>query len=226
MPAQKLDRPWQAVLFDFDGVVVDSEPIYQQASQEFLEHFGIVPDKDFLRSLRGVSEEAFYRIVKERFELEPPTWELKRLGRRLLRVHFSRGVSFVPGFREFFERANRKWLTGVVTSTGRELVELIWRGLGWNHSLKVLVTGDDVNEGKPAPEPYLLAIERLAVEPAKTLVIEDSPVGVAAARAAGCFTVGLRATEGPPLPEADFVVADYHELALSLFQGEQAHEMV
>ena len=204
----------QAILFDFDGVVVQSEDVYDLATTRLGKHFGVEIPEPFFESNRGIAERLFYERFQSAFQLEVPLDELQTVGRKYLWDAFSQAVSYTPGFHSFYAKM-RKRVTGIalVTATPRPLLEQIFENSNIDVDFDHVVTSSDVENNKPAPDPYLKACELLHVEPGNALVVEDSPTGLQAASSAGCRTVAITTSCGrESLNKANFVVDSFGEL--------------
>ena len=204
----------KAILFDFDGVVVQSEDVYDVATSKLGQLYGVEIPEDFYDANRGIAEAAFYGRFKARFDLDVADEELQANGRRLLREAFATSVNFTDGFEQFHGKIREKGLnTALVTATAKPLLDQIFENSTLPIEFDQIVTSSDVPRNKPAPDPYLKACEELSLQPETTLVIEDSPTGLRSATEAGCQTVAIT-TSCPreSLDEANFVVDSFGEL--------------
>jgi beta-phosphoglucomutase len=192
---------YEAILFDFDGVLVDSEPVHFECWQEILETFDMYLDWETYRTHGiGVSDrdlmsmicrEAGRPLEVERLLAEYPRKKELFLNRMLERQSFSSEVLELLPQLQAYQLA-------VVTSSGQSEVEPILRHAGIHGMFRTMVYGGDVKKLKPAPDPYLLAVEKLGVRTA--LVVEDSDAGEASALAAGLDVLRVRTpTEMPEL---------------------------
>ncbi len=204
----------QAVLFDFDGVVVQSESVYDRATKKLGAHYGLTIPEPFFEANRGIAETLFYQRFKSNFELDVDLEEIQEHGRKYLWEAFASSVQITPGFQQFY-----KWIREVVgkvalvTATPRLLIDEIFKNSSIQVHFDHIVTSSDVIRTKPAPDPYLKACELLGVDPARALAIEDSPTGLKSAVAAGCQTVGITTScNRESLKEANFVVDSFGEL--------------
>jgi beta-phosphoglucomutase len=181
-----MDRTYEAILFDFDGVLVDSEPLHYACWRDVLAPLGIPFDFDYYNahyigiSDRKVIEDAVARAggtmsVDEVFAHFPRKTEL-------FRERVRRELPFVPGVHALFDDL-RDYRLGVVSSSQRAEVAPVLEAVGLLDRLQVTVFGNDVTRHKPDPEPYRMAAERLGVT--RALVVEDSDAGVESGRAAG-----------------------------------------
>lgn len=193
---------YDSILFDFDGVLVDSEPVHYECWSEILGKFGLRLSWDaWCANCIGVSDRAMLQRMCA--ELSPPihvetlyaTYPAKNARFREL---METRMPFFDGVRELFESLYRKYALAVVTSSGRNEVEALLEKAGLTPYLHATVYGGDVKRLKPAPDPYLRAAELLHAR--HPLVVEDSDAGEASGRAAG-FDV-LRVTASSEVPEA------------------------
>ena len=184
---------YEAILFDFDGVLVDSEPIHCECWQEVLKPFGIELDWQTYRERGiGVSDRELLallgRQVTPPVDVEVLIAEYPRK-KEMFRSRMLERSAFSEDVLELIARLSDRRL-GVVTSSGRTEVEPVLAAAGIRERFQVTVFGGDVRRLKPAPDPYLLAVERLGVSTA--LVVEDSDAGEASGRAAGLDVLRVR----------------------------------
>lgn len=185
------DAALQAVLWDMDGTLVDTEPYWIAAEYRLVESYGHHWSDEHAHALIGqpLLVSAAYIRDQGGVPLTPP----EIVDRLLLEViaDVRRQVEWRPGALSLLaEMAEAGLPLGLVTMSYRELATEVARQLPFGQ-FDVLVCGDDVTRGKPDPEPYLQAAARLGVAPQRCLAIEDSPTGVASAEAAGCVTLGV-----------------------------------
>ena len=177
---------YEAILFDFDGVLVDSEPVHFECWREVLTPFGLTLEWDvYRREGIGVSDRHLMKVlcgqVTPPLDVEVLLAEYPRK-KELFRSRMLERRAFSEEVLSLIAKLSNHQL-GVVTSSGRYEVEPILAAAGVLDRFQVAVYGGDVKRLKPAPDPYLLAVERLGVSNA--LVIEDSAAGEQSARAAG-----------------------------------------
>ncbi|MGC9363863.1 MAG: HAD family hydrolase [Fidelibacterota bacterium] len=202
-----------AVVFDFDGVVVNSEPLYEKAELELFSYYGIDVDLEDIRDTKGLPEDSYLKLISERYHITIPQTELRKRGRKLLRRAFAEALDYMPGFLDFFHRIAEKVSTGLATSSGRAMLNWIFEHTIIENHFTRIVTADDVVRSKPFPDPYLKICRMLATDPGSTLVIEDSATGLQAAKAAGTIAVGFAGSARPAeLTAADYIVQNYSEI--------------
>ncbi|MBK7822423.1 MAG: HAD-IA family hydrolase [Tessaracoccus sp.] len=201
MTAAKLLGTFDAVLFDFDGTLGESNDAVLRAYARWAEEYGV--EVGYAREYIGrPSATAAHALLAPEIAVEA--------GLRLDELESSDidGVVALPGAGEALGAIGDDRHAIVTSCTTRLLTaRLAATGLPFP---QVIVTCDDVRDGKPAPDSYLLAAERLGVDPARCLVVEDAPAGIAAGRAAGCAVLGIL-TQLP----ADVLGADWHAQTLA-----------
>src|ERR1035437_2624163 len=193
-----------AVLFDMDGLLVDSEPLWLEAETAVMARLGADWTKADQRQLLGGSLDRAvrYLLTKAARPALPEVvggWLMSEIAGRV-RDH---GVPMRPGARELLASVAASGLPrALVTSSERRFMDTVLASTGMRFD--ALVCADDVGATKPDPEPYLLAAKLLEVDPGRCVALEDSPNGVASAQAAGCRVIAgpSRASPSPPLAPA------------------------
>ncbi len=227
-------RDLKAVIFDFDGVLVDSEPLHYQAFCDVLRPLGLAHSYDVYveryigfddrDALRAIFEDAGRALESDLFE------RLLRDKEAAFQNIVSQGVVSFPGAKELVENLYRAGLPlAIASGAKKEEILLILKSLQMLHAFSVIISADDVQKGKPHPETYQKALEGLlATHPSLprapeddgssaqgVLVIEDTPTGIQAARSAGLFVVAVAHTYPPAdLQQAHWVVPRLADLSL------------
>jgi HAD superfamily hydrolase (TIGR01509 family) len=210
-----LDGRLQAVLFDMDGLLVDSERIWLEVEAEVMDRLGGTWGPEHQERLVGGS---LASTVAYMLSITGPVTSAEEVGRRLLdgmgrrlREH----VPLLPGARELLAEVRAAGLpTALVSSTHRRVMEHALDGIGREH-FTVTVAGDEVTSPKPDPEPYLTAARYLGVTARRCVALEDSPNGIAAAEAAGCAAVAVPNVVPIPLAPGRLVVESLCDLDLA-----------
>lgn len=220
-----------AIIFDLDGVLADSHPAHKQAWSELLSSLGL-----------NISPEELEYVVEGRKRDEIMRHFLGKLSNEQIREYglkkdslftkYSSGLQTIPGVREFVGEVHAAGIaTAVASSAGRKRVEANLRQLGISDYFPVVITGDDVINGKPDPALFIKAAERLNLPSEETLVCEDAVNGVQAAKAAGMKCLAI-ASAGREMmlsgAGADKIIRDFSSLALdelrTLFESpERSH---
>lgn len=182
----------KSVIFDMDGVILDSEPMHDIASGNVLRDFGVEPSHDLFNPFVGASSDTLWRAMKEKFGLEASVDELlDKQWSNVIAVLRGSQAPASRGLLELLEYLRDKDIhISVASSSRRDFIDEVFEKLGISSYIEQVTSGFEVSHGKPAPDVFLLAASKIGVEPKNTLVVEDSTNGVAAALAAEMFTVG------------------------------------
>lgn len=216
-PGARPGPDFQALLFDLDGVLLDSEPLHKEAKREAFARLGrTIPERHFL-DFRGRTDEAFAEIVGAELGLTP---EERAEVLRLKHALFAEGgkdLPPVPGALPFLAAARKRFgKVALATSATPRMQAFAFDHLGLHPFFDAVVNADDITRPKPDPEPFLLAAARLGAPPEACLVIEDSRNGILSGLAAGCavaaITTSYTSEELRDLPVL-WVVESYSELA-------------
>jgi beta-phosphoglucomutase len=216
-------RPAPAIIFDMDGVVLDSMPTHLLTWQQTLSPLGIDLNAEDLYPLEGVPTEATARRLTEKFLGQACSEEEARClagaKRTLFRQIFR--PALVPGIAPLLHDLNgRGYRLGLVTGSARSVVEESLVPTGVADLFQAVVAGDQVARGKPHPEPYRTAANQLGLSPSECLAVENAPLGIRSARAAGMRCVALETTlPAERLPGADRVFSSAQALRDWLISG-------
>ncbi|MBI4736560.1 MAG: HAD family phosphatase [candidate division NC10 bacterium] len=208
----------RGVIFDFDGVLIDSEPLHLRAFQEILPAFGrrLTEQEYYAQYIVYSDREVLERLLPAGETLEAALVAKERRYRELVEAG-------VPVFRDGLALLSQTdgWRVGLATGSLRSEVERILRSLGIRERFGTIVTREDCRKGKPDPEPFLLAARALGLAPHRCVVIEDTPGGVQAAKAAGMACVAVtHSCRRDSLVGADLVVDDLAAVPLAAVLGD------
>jgi HAD superfamily hydrolase (TIGR01509 family) len=179
----------RAVLFDMDGILVDSEPVWYEIEGGLVERLGGTWGRHHQARCIGGTVDATCRYIAELTGTHLTVEEIQAEVMHGMADHFRTTLPVIEGAVELVDAVRARGVsTALVTSSFRVLVDAALDKLG-AHRFDVTVSGDEVRRGKPDPEPYLTACERLGVAPAEAVVVEDATNGVLSAEAAGCAVV-------------------------------------
>jgi len=216
----------KAVIFDMDGVIVDSEPMTHKHREEFLAELGADLSKLPLLARPGLNSQSTWKLLRAEYKLEHEVDVLVQRERQHY-LNFLETVEELPiidGVKELLSALHeRNYRVGLASSASPQRIDLIFERLNLAKEFEIIVSGDDVKNGKPEPDCYLLAAKKLGVEPKNCVVIEDARFGVRAAKAAGmkCFGFLGLPHNVEDLSEADIIVKDFHKLAEFVKNGNQ-----
>jgi len=198
-----------AILFDLDGLMVDSEPHALATWSWVLARRGVQLDQATADATLGLRLDETARLLIERFSLSDDPVALGAEKSVLQIERLDGNVRPLPGLFELIAALDARGVKRAIASSGvRRYVEAVLESIGLRERFETIVTGDEVANGKPAPDVFLLAAERLSVAPPACLVLEDAPNGVAAAKAAGmrCVAVPNVFTRSLDLSAADHIL--------------------
>jgi len=194
-------------IFDMDGVLINSEPLHARSRLAVLESLGVTTDMD-MSLVIGSSPLAFWQSMIEKYGLDASALNLERIQLAVLIDMIIKEKCQPPdGLFELLDALEGMGVAMAVGSSSRRmLVETVLDYLGIASRFKVVITGDDVKNLKPAPDIYLMAMERLGTDKSQAVAVEDSHLGVRAALAAGIPCIGYR---NPTSPNQDLSAATY-----------------
>jgi HAD superfamily hydrolase (TIGR01509 family) len=205
-----------AVVFDLDGVLLDSEEIWDRAREELARERGGRWHDQAQRDMMGMSSTEWSRYMHDVIGLSEPPEEISREVVSRLTELYAEELPAIPGAREAVERLAARWPLGLASSSNRELIDLVLDLLEVKHLFAATVSSEEVARGKPAPDVYLEAARRLGVDPTGAAAVEDSHNGILAAKAAGMRVLAIPNAHFPPhddaLATADVVLASLAEL--------------
>lgn len=187
-----------AILWDHDGVLVDTERLYYEATRQMLARVGVDLTLAQYRRLLLVEARGAWHLAEERGVPPADVERLRQARNALYQEMISQGDVIVPGAFELLRRLKPHYRMAIVTSCRREHFEAIHRRSGLRDLVEFVLVREDYGESKPHPEPYLTAVGRLDVPKQNCVVVEDSERGLIAARAAGltCWIVASEMTKG------------------------------
>jgi len=208
---------FRAVIFDLDGLLADSEPWWNQIDAKLLAEYGVTYRGEYHRNVLGVSYKLAIEFYKNAFHLSAPVEELMRRRAEIAAEFFADRVGLFPSAKVTLERLREMKLclalaTSSVSASARPFLERT----GIRRLFDVIVTGDEIERGKPHPDIYLLTSEKLQVDIDSCLVIEDALAGIAAAKAANMSVAAIPDTRFVDpreyTREADYVLRDLSEV--------------
>ena len=191
-----------AVVFDMDGLMLDTEHLYKSAWQRAASSLGYMLDDAFYYTLVGRTNDAGEAVLAERFAPDFPLAAFRQRWEELWRAEVeSEGIPRKPGLGELLDCLNeRKTSVAVATSSDRQYADFSMKAAGLDlASFAQVVTGEQVANGKPAPDIYIEAARRLGIPPARCLALEDSDAGILSASAAGMIAVMVPDLKPPSL---------------------------
>ncbi len=191
-----------AVVFDLDGLLLDSEQVWDEAREQLAHERGGRWHPQAQRDMMGMSSPEWSRYMHDRIGLADPPEEISAEVVRRLEARYRERLPLLPGAVEAVERLAARWPLGLASSSNRELIDLALEESGLARFFRASVSSEEVARGKPAPDVYLEAARRVGVAAVRCAAIEDSHNGIRSAKAAGMRVVAIPNPRFPPGPEA------------------------
>jgi HAD superfamily hydrolase (TIGR01509 family) len=206
----------EAVVFDLDGLLLDSEQVWDEVREALTRERGGLWHDRAQADMMGMSSTEWSRYMHEELGVPDPPEEINRLVVERMMERYRAQLPLVEGAVEAVRRIAERWPLGLASSSNRPLIDLALELMGIAERFRATVSSEEVERGKPAPDVYLEAARRLGVQPERAVAIEDSANGIRSARAAGMRVVAIPNPLFPPpdevLAEADVVLGSLAEL--------------
>jgi HAD superfamily hydrolase (TIGR01509 family) len=213
---------FKAILWDNDGVLVDTEKFYYLANKKLLSRYQIDLTEELFRDLYLTQAKGAWHLIPQD-DLESTDFSSLRDERNAMYIELLQTEDFkIPGVEQALESLVDRYTMAVVTSSLGKTFDVIHRRTNYLRFFDFVLTREDYNQSKPDPEPYLKALELLAMDPQKVVVVEDSQRGITAAKRAGltCWAIPNRLSTHGDFSQADRVLSNIGEVArLLLDQG-------
>ena len=206
----------EAVVFDLDGVLIDSEHVWDEVRQQLAEERGGRWHDQASRDMMGMSSPEWSRYMHDVVGLREPPEEINAEVVRRMEAVYRERLPLIPGAVEAVDRLAAVWPLGLASSSNRELIDFALSVSGLGRRFGATVSSEEVSRGKPAPDVYLEAARRLGVAPQRCAAVEDSENGILSAKAAGMRAFAIPNPRFPPaedaLAAADDVLGSIAEL--------------
>ena len=191
-----------AVVFDLDGVIVDSEHVWNEARETLARERGGRWHENAQQDMMGMSSLEWSRYMHDVIGLRESPEEISaEVVRRLVDI-YRKELPLIPGAVDAVERLASRWPLGLASSSNRELIDFVLELSNLDRCFRATVSSEEVRRGKPAPDVYLEAARRLGVSPSRCTAVEDSRNGILSARAAGMHVIAIPNPRYPPGEEA------------------------
>ncbi len=201
----------KAVLFDLDGTLVDSMWVWREIDIEYFGRFHLALPEGYQSEIEGMSFSETAEYTKNKYQIPDPVEKIKADWNEMAWEKYTNKVPLKEGAKEFLDYCLRNHIKlGIATSNSRELVSNIIKVHGLDNYFTGIVTGCEVEKGKPAPDVYLEAARRCGVSPEHCLVFEDIIPGILAAKAAGMKVCAVEDAYSISLKEDKQKIADYY----------------
>jgi len=206
----------EAVVFDLDGVLIQTEELWDEVRADLSRERGGNYDSAAQRAMMGMSSPEWSRYMHEHVGLPEPPDEIAAEVVERMAERYREQLPLIDGAVEAVERLAARWPLGVASSSNRPLIDLVLELSGLKRLFRATVSSEEVARGKPAPDVYEEACRRLRVAASSAAAVEDSHAGIASAKAAGLRVIAIPNPSYPPgddaLAGADVVLASLDEL--------------
>jgi HAD superfamily hydrolase (TIGR01509 family) len=203
------------VVFDLDGVLVDSEQVWDAVREELAHERGGDWHPGAQRDMMGMSSPEWSRYMHDRIGLTEPPGEINRVVVERMLERYHAGPPWIPGALDAVHRMAGRFTLGLASSSNRELIDAVLAAGGIGGLFGATVSSEEVARGKPSPDVYLEAARRIGADPADCVAVEDSHNGIRSAKAAGMACIAIPNAQFPPgeaVEEADLVLGSIAEL--------------
>ena len=212
-----------AVVFDLDGLLIQSEEVWDEVRERYVRERGGRYDEEIQRAMMGMSAPEWSRFLHEEAGVPDEPEQINRdVVERMLEA-YRRDLPLLPGAVEAVRRAAERYRLALASSSNRVLFEEALRLAGLEDCFRVTVSSEEVARGKPAPDVYLAAAERLGVPAERCAAVEDSQAGIRSAKAAGMRVIAIPNPSYPPDAEAlglaDLVLESLDQLTPERIEG-------
>jgi HAD superfamily hydrolase (TIGR01509 family) len=212
-----------AVAFDLDGVLIDSEQVWDEARRQLIAERGGKWREGAQRDMMGMSSSEWSRYIHDELGVDLPPERISEDVVRRLTALYKERLPIVDGAVEAVERLAVRWPLALASSSNRELIDLVLGAAGIAKCFRVTVSSEEVARGKPAPDVYLEAARRLTLPAERCAAIEDSHNGILSAAAAGMRVIAIPNRAFPPgddaLAAADLVLSSLAELTVPVVES-------
>jgi HAD superfamily hydrolase (TIGR01509 family) len=192
----------KAVVFDMDGVLIDSEPVWERVRRGFVADHGGRWPADAQDRMMGMSTAEWSAYISEDFGLRLPAPRVAELVIAAMAAEYQAHLPLLPGAVDAVRDLSARWPLAVASSAPKSLIDAVLDVSGLRSAFAAAVSSEEVTRGKPAPDVYLEAAARLGVPSAACAAVEDSANGLRSAAAAGCAVIAVPRPEYPPAAEA------------------------
>jgi HAD superfamily hydrolase (TIGR01509 family) len=211
-----------AVVFDMDGVIVDSEQVWDDVREEYVREAGGTYSESATRDMMGMSSVEWSRYMSDALGVPGTPEEINAAIVERMLERYGEAPPLIPGAVEAVRVCAERWPLAVASSSNPELIEVVLEAAGLHDVIPVVVSSQEVPRGKPAPDVYLEAARRLGVDPQLCAAVEDSHNGIRSAKAAGMRVIAIPNPHFPPdeeaLAQADILLRSISELTPAVIE--------
>jgi HAD superfamily hydrolase (TIGR01509 family) len=203
MPAEP-----QAVIFDLDGVLMDSEQLWNASKEALVREAGGRWKDEAPTVMMGMSSPEWSAYLHDELGVPLDAEAINREVVRRMLEGYRRALPLLPGAADAVRALSARWPLGLASSSNREVIDLVLELADFGDAFRVAVSSEEVDRGKPAPDVYVTTADRLGADPARCVAIEDSSNGLRAAAAAGMAVIAVPNAHYPPAEDALALAAE------------------
>lgn len=212
-----------AVVFDMDGVIVDSEQVWDDVREQYVVETGGTYTQSATRDMMGMSSVEWSRYMADVLGVPGTPEEINAAIVERMLARYGEAPPLIPGAVDAVRGCAERWPLAVASSSNPELIQVVLDAAGLHDVIPVVVSSQEVPRGKPSPDVYLEAARRLGADPGDCVAVEDSHNGIRSAKAAGMRVVAIPNPHFPPdeeaLAHADVVLRSIRELTVEVVEG-------
>lgn len=213
----------EGVIFDMDGLLIDSEPAWDKARAELAAQYGKPWTTKDHHNVMGVSTLEWTMYMINHFETDMAPEEMQKLVIDQMASMYNAQIPFFPGAVELVQKVAASYPTGLASGSPRQLIDIVTGYSGFDGCFQVIISADEIGKGKPAPDVYLATAERMGLDPTKCACLEDSGFGILSGKAAGMLVIAVPDERFPPAKElvdqADIVLGSLAEFSFGLLES-------
>ena len=206
----------KAVIFDMDGVLVNTEPLWSRGDKEFFKKRGIKYNDEFKAEIIGKSQDRNAKFYKNKFNLKEPLSKIMEERLKIIHSLYKSKISTKPGASSLIKHLHKNnYIIALASNSSMKLINTTLKRFNLNKYFSAKTSGEEVKNGKPAPDIYLAAAKKIKVKPSECLVVEDTGSGISAAKKAGMFCVALldkKYYKKKALNQADMIIESLKEI--------------
>ncbi|MGI9534635.1 MAG: HAD family hydrolase [Thermodesulfobacteriota bacterium] len=207
---------YNAIIFDMDGVIIDSEPLWEQSEKILINNYGMDYKTDYRDKILGLNQSDSARLIRETFNLKLTIQEIIQKRLDILLSLYNKELKLIDGIEKILDESTKNFKVGLASSSPKNIIEFVLDKFEISKYFQSVVSGDCTKNGKPEPDIYLEAAKQLRTKPENCIVVEDSINGVLAAKNAGMYCIAIpdKKLEREKYEMADLIVDNFFEIRI------------
>ena len=208
----------KAIIFDMDGLMIDTEKFYYKVEKEIASEYGITLDNELLRDLMGMSPKDAGKIFIEKLKINMSLEEFLEKRFAKMEIIYNTELKAMPGLYELLNKFYKKVDLAIATGSPEKFLEIVVDKLSIRKYFKVLQPSDEIKNGKPDPEIFIKTINKLKLKFEDCIILEDSLNGIVAGKRAGCYTIAVpnKYSINNDFSTADYIAKDLFDASIHL----------